>query len=316
MIFDNFFDLPFELLRHIFCFVSREYYYFSLNRVCRAWNEMVRNMISKTENMRNIILSRKLKDLLPYDQNIIIKRKNIDKYTINLMNRLLLDGYDVKKIPRGRGINNEEKNEILFLLMIKYNLLDLMMQQRIKYIVDFLYVAAYYGQLDCLKYLYENNCPWNIKGCTIAIKHGHLNCLKYLHENGVPWNKDFCHFAAGNGHLQCLKYLHENGCPWDQTSCEYAAKNGHLECLKYLHENRCPWDVKTFVNAVEYGQLKCMKYLYDNNCPWNDYCCLYASLRGHVDCLKYLYEKGCFWNKEKLIRVTKSAECLSFIACT
>ena len=43
-----------------------------------------------------------------------------------------------------------------------------------------------------------------------------LECLKYLHENECPWDAGACGEAARRGHLECLKYLHENGCPWDE----------------------------------------------------------------------------------------------------
>jgi hypothetical protein len=40
-----------------------------------------------------------------------------------------------------------------------------------------------------------------------------LECLKYLHENGCPWDEETCYVAALSGHLECLKYAQENGCP-------------------------------------------------------------------------------------------------------
>jgi len=43
-----------------------------------------------------------------------------------------------------------------------------------------------------------------------------LECLKYLYENGCPWNKNSCERASFNGHIEVLKYLLEKGCPWDK----------------------------------------------------------------------------------------------------
>ena len=99
--------------------------------------------------------------------------------------------------------------------------------------------AAKNGNLDCLKYAHENNCPWDETTTSSAAENGHLDCLKYAHENGCPWDKLTTYYAAKNGHLDCLKFAHENGCPWDENTTRFAAKNGHLDCLKYARENGC-----------------------------------------------------------------------------
>ena len=78
--------------------------------------------------------------------------------------------------------------------------------------------------------------------CAQMALNGNFDLLKFLHENECPWNEWTCANAAKIGHFECLKYLHENGCPWDKWTCEYASENGHLECLKYLHEKGCPWN--------------------------------------------------------------------------
>ena len=62
-----------------------------------------------------------------------------------------------------------------------------------------------------------------------------LECLKYLHENGCPWNEEVCCYAASGGHFEILIYLHENGCPRDRNTCSSAARGGRFEILNYLH---------------------------------------------------------------------------------
>ena len=47
----------------------------------------------------------------------------------------------------------------------------------------------------------------------IAATEGHLDCLKYLYENGCPWDEMTTYGAVIGGHLDCLKYAYENGCP-------------------------------------------------------------------------------------------------------
>src|SRR5438105_4179141 len=81
-------------------------------------------------------------------------------------------------------------------------------------------MATMRGHLACLIEFweqYEYHCDKNT--CATAALYGQLDCLKYLHENGCPWDSFTCYHAAGNGHLDCLKYAHENGCPWDEGTC-------------------------------------------------------------------------------------------------
>ena len=47
-----------------------------------------------------------------------------------------------------------------------------------------------------------------------------LECLKYLHENGCPWNEEVCCYAARGGHFEILNYLHAKGCPTSEADDE------------------------------------------------------------------------------------------------
>ena len=102
--------------------------------------------------------------------------------------------------------------------------------------------------------------------CSKMAEKGNLELLKCLHENGCPWNGYTCSTAAFQGHLECLKYAHENGCPWDEKTCSRAALRGHLECLRYARENGCPWGVWTCALAARYGHLACLTYAHENGC--------------------------------------------------
>ena len=47
--------------------------------------------------------------------------------------------------------------------------------------------------------------------CAQMARNGNVELLKFLRENGCPWDRFTCYKAAENGHLECLKYAHENG---------------------------------------------------------------------------------------------------------
>ena len=158
-------------------------------------------------------------------------------------------------------------------------------------------VAAEKGHLECLKYAHAppvgEGCPWDEPTCSWAAVNGHLECLKYAHEHGCSWGEWTCSGAASNGHLECLKYAHTQGCPWDEWTCTYAAHNGHLECLKYAHEQGCPWDIWTCIMAAENGHLECLKYAHTQGCPWDKSTCEWAANNGHLECLNYARTHGC-----------------------
>ena len=72
--------------------------------------------------------------------------------------------------------------------------------------------------------------------CETAARSGQLEELKALRANGCPWNEWTCAGAAEGGHLEVLQWARANGCPWDEYTCQYAAYRGHLEVIQWAHE--------------------------------------------------------------------------------
>ena len=78
-----------------------------------------------------------------------------------------------------------------------------------------------------------------------AAAKGQLEVLKWLRANGCPWDEKTCASAAQAGHLEVLQWARANGCPWDAQTCSRAAWSGHLEIMQWARANGCPWDVNT-----------------------------------------------------------------------
>jgi len=134
-------------------------------------------------------------------------------------------------------------------------------------------VAAILGNLDMIKYCVANGCPVDEWACAHAAYHGDLECLKYLREEEkAPWNWATAANAAKNGHLHILEYLVERKYDeYDAWACSYAVKNGHLDCLKFLHETaKAPWNFGAVAYAHDYNRRECLQYLLDNDCPLPD----------------------------------------------
>ena len=130
------------------------------------------------------------------------------------------------------------------------------------------HAAARSGQLEELKALRAESCPWTVYTCQAAATGGHLEVLQWARANGCTWNKHTCAVAAEGGHLNVLQWARENGCPWDEETCTGAAKSGHLEVLQWARLNGCPWGESTCDGAVVGGHLKLMLWAHANGCPW------------------------------------------------
>ena len=114
--------------------------------------------------------------------------------------------------------------------------------------------AAAGGHLDCLRFLFYQLEPSTFleteEGATVlAARYGQLDILKYFfEERGIDIaiadmvKSDCVYNAAGNGKLDCLKYLvEETKVPLnDWRYNAYARYKEHPECENYLREKGCP----------------------------------------------------------------------------
>eukprot|EP00590_Aulacoseira_subarctica_P006983 CAMPEP_0172422566 /NCGR_PEP_ID=MMETSP1064-20121228/8701_2 /TAXON_ID=202472 /ORGANISM="Aulacoseira subarctica , Strain CCAP 1002/5" /LENGTH=81 /DNA_ID=CAMNT_0013163481 /DNA_START=760 /DNA_END=1008 /DNA_ORIENTATION=- len=66
-----------------------------------------------------------------------------------------------------------------------------------------------------MKWLKEQECPWNETAFMAAAEHGNLKNMKWLKKNGCPWCVATSAAAAMNGSIVNIKWLKANGCPWN-----------------------------------------------------------------------------------------------------
>ena len=76
--------------------------------------------------------------------------------------------------------------------------------------------------------------------CAAAARSGQLEELKLLRANGCPWDWETCRMAAMGGHLEVLQWARANGCPWDSRVRSHAKGFGHIELLNWAIANGCP----------------------------------------------------------------------------
>ena len=135
----------------------------------------------------------------------------------------------------------------------------------LKYFVDVGYpilnekiFSSFSYNLEYIKYLHENKCPWDESVTYRASEN--IECLKYLHENGYPWNKRSYVNAIKINNFECVKYLYDNGCQWNEDAISTASYCDHFDIFKYLHLNGCPIDKR----VVTYGIGKSYVYAIEN----------------------------------------------------
>ncbi len=171
-------------------------------------------------------------------------------------------------------------------------------------VIDDIDYFAYFGNKKMLIKSQIYNIKNNINICAYIAGSGNLEMLKWAYENGYIWDSWVCECAAVNGYLDCLRYAHEHKCPWDEWTCSNAAMNGYLDCLRYAYENGCPWDETTCSNAAMNGYLDCLRYAHENGCPWDKIVCSDAAINGYLDCLEYAHKNGCLYDKKSLLKNT------------
>lgn len=143
--------------------------------------------------------------------------------------------------------------------------------------------AASGGNDECLQYIYNiirpnfmENRSFHYDLMSEAAGSGRLECLKFLHEKGCGWNIHASRRASSSKSVECLRYLHDNGCPMDQVCCTVAIRNGSINCLRYLHKCGYTLTGKLYTDGLEhylaaYGTkdakylIPCFQYLKEAN---------------------------------------------------
>ena len=174
--------------------------------------------------------------------------------------------------------------------------------------------AARNNDLELIKFLKRNNCPFNYDTWVEAIQEQNMEILKYLKKNRIDINQYTLKIAAMTGNIEIfkfvLKYLEKKYCIIDSVSlCNYAIMGGSLSMLKWLLKEGYRLDYLSFQYAASCDNVKILVYIYnlcshDLSMPWfNEETCQAAADSGNLRNLKWLRKKKCPWD----MRTTMSA---------
>lgn len=162
--------------------------------------------------------------------------------------------------------------------------------------------ATKHGNIETLTYLLSLDWQDKTELASIAAAFGQLECLKLIYENGSPTNPFHIMVAAENGHLNCLQYLWEKN-SFNTDSLLWCAAR-HYDCLVYLLNQHCVIPERILCCAA--SNLKSTILLRSRNCAWyEDYCCS-AIENNSVECFDYAVANHCPYNRLKLLRLAAS----------
>jgi len=159
------------------------------------------------------------------------------------------------------------------------------------------------NKLEFLKWAREEKkCDWDDKTSEMAAYYGNLEMLKYCVDNGCPLRKDICAIVARNGHLNLLKFLiDEKKLAYDEKQVMgNAGCGGNLDMLKYLIEDKKHTNpmsqILAFRETIRFGHLDCVKYFVEevkiSEALRSWYAIDYARYFEQHEVLNYLREKN------------------------
>jgi hypothetical protein len=150
-------------------------------------------------------------------------------------------------------------------------------------------LAAKYGHLEVVKWLYKKGERFTPKSLDSAIKDGHLEVVKWLYKKGERFTPKSLDSAIKDGNLENLKLIYNKyrgSVTIDHMS--YAAKFNHLEVLKWLWDHGGTIKEQTISYAIENKNLLMLKFLLTKDSTFRAYAINFANTYDHLEVIEFL----------------------------
>ncbi|EFA79808.1 hypothetical protein PPL_06627 [Heterostelium album PN500] len=180
-------------------------------------------------------------------------------------------------------------------------------------------IAAEYGQLEILKYLYFNRYPFSKETCNLAITNGHLNVIAFLYHNNIQ-NEFSLNTAISYNQFEIVKFILINKIDnVSFTSLYLAVEKANFEILKFLIPNSSLINLNQCLmeKASEIGSLEIIKYLSEST---RAHCSTrvmdVACSNGHLNILLYLHfnrTEGCTQEALRLAILNNHLDVVEFL---
>ena len=119
-------------------------------------------------------------------------------------------------------------------------------------------LSASLGDLDTLRWLQREGCPFTPETLCAAAAYGRLEVMKWLRTQGCPWGRLCGSMASKRGDLLILRWIFleaDPPCPKRAGICWEAVKAGHWDLVRWLRTSLnppCPWVPETEEQARDY----------------------------------------------------------------
>ncbi len=162
------------------------------------------------------------------------------------------------------------------------------------------------GNIDLVKWLIENECPYQIStGYSFgildsAINTGNLEMVKFIMSLDENIDVTKMYENAVNS-LDIMEYFLSlsDVLPDKETLCDAIMKR-NFEVIKLLLDKGVPYDKYTILKVFRRRgyTLDHVKQLHELGLPLNDYCLKKAITHGNLELTEWLFDQGCTWNDD------------------
>jgi len=164
-----------------------------------------------------------------------------------------------------------------------------------------MWLAVYSGSVELVEYLLENGHVLYDNLMIAAMRENddnrtRLEMVRFLHENNIPWdNKSMVH-AIQRREYNLVKYAYENGCSCDENILD-VCKNINFDMLVYAVEVMgCKLTGLHMEDAFTHLNEPHVRYMHEKGCPWTFNCIniAYQELKftSSSDILEYALMNG------------------------
>lgn len=150
-------------------------------------------------------------------------------------------------------------------------------------------LAAKYGHLDVLKWLYTMGIRYTLDTIDIAYKNGHEKAAKWLYIKGARSRSKPLDIAIKYGNLEVLNLLYNKyGGKVTIDHMSYAAKFNHLKVLEWLWDHGGTIKEQTISYAIENKNLLMLKFLLTKDSTFRAYAINFANTYDHLEVIEFL----------------------------
>lgn len=227
--------------------------YVKSKKIIEDLNFNIHNLQNEIINLKNSTnKNSKDKEITTQINKLIINNDLVSLIQLNQIHNVITGDtfskavkYEKLEILKWLSDNDCEKPNNIFRLAIKncdIEILQFLIEIGTEYGEHVFQLAVEFRDLSIIKWLRKDNyCRWNSYAFTKAVKRGDMNILRWLYDNDCPKSEWAFHTAVEIGDLELMEWLKNIYCPWSCETIDYAKKNPNKEkIIKWLIKNGCP----------------------------------------------------------------------------